>query len=275
MGAKTLQAKVDEAAAYLREALSTAPELGIILGSGLNPIADVIEEAVCLPYADVPYMCSSTAPGHVGQFVCGKLGGKQVLCMQGRLHAYEGHDPASIAFPIQVMGGLGIKALILTNATGGINTGYEVGEVVLIKDHINFTGKNPLIGAFPGDIAGHCPDMTTVYSARLRKLAWEVGAAQGLALKEGVYLGLLGPSFETPAEIRAFRTLGADLVGMSTVFEVIGAADCGIEVLAISLVTNMAAGVLDQPITGDEIIEIGKRRSAQVCSLVQGVVEKL
>ncbi|NTU89954.1 MAG: purine-nucleoside phosphorylase, partial [Actinobacteria bacterium] len=265
-----------ESAAYLRESLPQIPRVGIILGSGLGSIASEINDSISLPYASVPYMRTSTAPGHSGRFVCGTLNGVYVICMQGRLHAYEGYSASDVAYPIQVMKELGIEALILTNASGGINTSYAVGDIMVISDHINFTGLNPLVGPNDDEVGPRSHDMSHAYSPRLRELAKQAAYQQGIHLQEGVYIGCLGPSFETPAEIRAFRILGADAVGMSTVFEVIAATHCGLPVLAFSLITNMAAGIVaDDTITMEEVADIGGRKAVQVCALVRDIVGEL
>ncbi|MBQ1448704.1 MAG: purine-nucleoside phosphorylase [Coriobacteriales bacterium] len=264
-----------EGAAFLRDRVSCEPRVGLVLGSGLGQIADLIEDAVAVPYADVPHLRASTALGHAGRFVCGLLSGVPVICMQGRLHPYEGYTAEEVVYPIRLMRQLGAERLLTTNASGGINTSYRVGDLVLISDHINLMGGNPLTGRV-GETGGIVtPDMSKAYPEHLRAVAREVARGQGVTLREGVYIGVLGPSFETPAEIRAFRTLGADLVGMSTVYEVIAAVEMGMEVLGISLVTNMAAGVLDQPISGEEVMQVGARRAALLTSLICNIVAEL
>ncbi|MGN0035268.1 MAG: purine-nucleoside phosphorylase [Coriobacteriales bacterium] len=267
--------KVRQGAGCLRDALPQTPEIGIVLGSGLGTVAETIDDPVYLPYASIPSMRVSTAAGHVGRFVCGFLEGRYVICMQGRLHPYEGYAASDVVFPIRVLCELGVRQLILTNASGGINTSFEPGDLVAISDHINLTGLNPLVGTHDEHGSTPTPDMTNAYSGRLRSVARSVAAEEGIELREGVYLGVLGPSFETPAEIRAFRLLGADLVGMSTVQETIAAVEAGAEVLGISLVTNMAAGILDEPIGADEIAAIGSRRAADLARLLRGIVRRL
>jgi purine-nucleoside phosphorylase len=266
---------VMEAAGYLRDALPATPQIGLVLGSGLGQIAARIADPVHIPYASIPDMRVSTAAGHEGRFVCGTLEGRYVICMQGRLHPYEGYSAADVTFPIRILCELGVRSLVLTNASGGINTTYEPGDLVLISDHINLTGLNPLVGVHTAQGTSPTPDMTHAYPAHLRELARSVADSEGIELKEGVYLGVLGPSFETPAEIRAFRTLGADLVGMSTVLETIAAVEAGVQVLGISLVTNMAAGILDQPIDASEVALIGSRRATDLGRLVCGIVGAL
>ena len=253
--------KIRLAAGFLRDRLPAAPQVGLVLGSGLGGLAGRLENPVYIPYSEIPGFVVSTAPGHAGRFVAGQLAGKQVLCMQGRLHFYEGHSMEDIVFPVRVMKELGIEALILTNAAGGVNLEFSVGDLMIIEDHINFMGRNPLTGPNDEEVGPRFCDMTFAYTPALRELALKVAAEQGVAVRTGVYLGYMGPSYETPAEIRAFRTLGADAVGMSTVPEVIAASHCGLPVLAISLITNMAAGIEKKKLSGDEVIAIADRRA--------------
>ena len=267
--------EVDTAAAYLREQLPFTPDLALVLGSGLGGLADEIENPIFIPYRDVPGFPLSTAPGHAGRFVAGKLGGKNVLCMQGRFHYYEGHDMSAIALPVRVFKALGCRALVLTNAAGGVNWDFNVGDFMLITDHINFMGANPLRGANDDSIGPRFCDMPHVYTPELQEIGLKVAAEHNLVLQKGVYLGYMGPSFETPAEIRAFRTLGADAVGMSTVPEAIAASHCGLPVLGLSLITNMAAGMAGKRLSGDEVIEIANQRGAVFQKLVRGIVEAL
>lgn len=263
---------VQEAAEYVRARIGETPRIGLILGSGLGGIAEVIEDKHVIPYGEIPHFVCSTAPGHKGQFVAGRFGGKPVICMQGRLHFYEGHALSDIIFPVRVMKQLGVTSLIVTNAAGGINTSFQVGDLMLIEDHINFMGTNPLIGPNDASFGPRFCDMTYTYTPALRQAAQEAAQSLGLTLQKGVYLGCTGPNYETPAEIRAFRTLGADAVGMSTVPEVIAASHCGLQVLAFSLITNMAAGILDQPLTEEEVIEIGNRRGSDLQRLITRIV---
>lgn len=263
---------VQEAAEYVRARIGETPRIGLILGSGLGGIAEVIADKHVIPYGEIPHFVCSTAPGHKGQFVAGRFGGKPVICMQGRLHFYEGHALSDIIFPVRVMKQLGVTSLIVTNAAGGINTSFQVGDLMLIEDHINFMGTNPLIGPNDASFGPRFCDMTYTYTPALRQAAQEAARTLGLTLQKGVYLGCTGPSYETPAEIRAFRTLGADAVGMSTVPEVIAASHCGLQVLAFSLITNMAAGILDQPLTEEEVIEIGNRRGSDLQRLITQIV---
>lgn len=266
-----------EAAATLHDLLPQgfSPLVLVTLGSGLNGLAEAVENPVAIPYAAVPGMRCSTAPGHEGRFVAGMLEGAPVLCMQGRLHPYEGYGPAEVVFPIRLARQLGASAFVATNAAGGINAGYRPGQVVAISDHINLTGQNPLVGPNDDAQGERFPDMSHAYSPRLRGLAQKAAAGCGYYLEEGVYLGVTGPSFETPAEIRAFRALGADLVGMSTVWEVIAAVHCGLEVLGFSLVTNMAAGMLDEPITSEDVNRAAAQGASDLEAIVRGVLAGL
>lgn len=267
--------EVDTAAAYLRAQLPFTPDLALVLGSGLGGLAEQIQDPIVIPYREVPGFPVSTAPGHAGQFVAGRLGGKNVLCMQGRFHYYEGHDMRAIALPVRVFKALGCRALVLTNAAGGVNWDFNVGDFMLITDHINFMGANPLRGANDDTIGPRFCDMTHVYPPELQEIALKVAADHNLVLQKGVYLGYMGPSFETPAEIRAFRTLGADAVGMSTVPEAIAASHCGLPVLGLSLITNMAAGMAGKRLSGDEVIEIANARGTVFQQLVRGIVEAM
>ena len=268
--------QVSEAAVYLRGKLGAlVPRLGIVLGSGLGAVADAVEGAVTVPYAEIPHFPQSTVEGHSGRIVAGSLGGVAVIVMQGRVHYYEGYTPAQVTFPMRVLGALGLRAVILTNAAGGIKEGYSIGQLVALSDHINFMGWNPLTG--PNDPRFACIpgaglrffDMTEAYSKRLRGIAREAAAAEGIDLAEGVYLATPGPSFETPAEIRAFRTLGATLVGMSTVPETIVARHMGIEVLGISCVTNLAAGLSVTQLSHQEVFEAGRKVEHRLAALLK------
>lgn len=266
---------LSQSIAYLQAKLPFAPEIGLVLGSGIGPLAEEIEQPVYVPYGEIPYFHTSTAPDHVGRLVCGMLAGRRVLCMQGRLHGYEGHAPQDIAYPIYVMHKLGVRALVLTNASGGINTAFEVGDLMLIEDHINMTGQSPLTGANDPSRGTRFPDMTFAYAPVLREKALAAAARCELPLQRGVYCGVNGPQFETPAEIRAFRALGADAVGMSTVFEVIAAAHCGLPTVAVAMITNMAAGVLMQPLSGAEVNEAAAKKGADLRRLVKALVETI
>ena len=270
-----LSRAVSEAAEYLRARLPARPDLALVLGSGLGGLADRIEDPVYIPYGQIPHFPVSTAPGHAGRFVFGRLSGRMVLCMHGRFHYYEGHDMAAIALPVRVLKALGCRALVLTNAAGGVNWDFSVGDFMLITDHINFMGANPLRGENDDAIGPRFCDMTHVYTPEFQQTARQVAAQQGITLREGVYLGYMGPSFETPAEIRAFRTLGADAVGMSTVPEAIAASHCGLPVLGVSLITNMAAGMAGKRLSGDEVIEIANQRGPVFQDFIRTVVGAL
>ena len=257
--------QVAEAAKFLRTRMGKlTPRVGVVLGSGLGAVASRVSEGVVIPYSDIPHFPQSTVEGHAGLIVAGRLGGAPVVVMQGRVHFYEGYTQAQVTFPMRVLGAAGIEAVILTNAAGGIRESYELGQLVALSDHINMMGWNPMVG--PNDARfGRKKntglrffDMTEAYSQRLRGLAQQAAHDEGITIAEGVYLAVSGPSFETPAEIRAFRTLGADLVGMSTVPETIVARHMGIEVLGISCVTNKAAGMSDRPLSHEEVFETGR-----------------
>ncbi|HSY36038.1 MAG TPA: purine-nucleoside phosphorylase [Acidobacteriaceae bacterium] len=269
------------AAEYIRSMHMPEPRLAIILGSGLGNFAAQVEDATTIDYAAIPGWPVSTVEGHSGKLVLGTIGGVTVAVMQGRVHAYEGYSMNEVTFPMRVLGLLGCTALIVTNAAGGINKNYGEGTLVAISDHINLTGTNAALGrnearfGIKQGAGQRFFDMTAAYSPKLRELAHAEAERQKIPLPEGVYLAVLGPSYETPAEIRAFRVLGADLVGMSTVHEVIVARHMGIEVLGISLVTNMAAGVLNQPINHAEVMEMGRRVEAQFTSLVKALVPQV
>jgi len=264
-----------EAADFIRKSFSSPPQVGLILGSGLNDLADEIKEPLIIPYKEIPHFPSSTAPGHKGQLVIGSLKGRQVITMQGRFHHYEGYDMKVIAFPIRVMKLLGVETLILTNAAGGVNTSFNPGDLMLITDHIKFGGGHPLIGPNDNEFGVRFPDMSKAYTPELQTLVKEAAASQGIKLQEGVYTYLTGPCYETPAEIRMLRTLGADAVGMSTVPEVITASHAGMKVLGISCISNMAAGILDQPITEEEVIEAGQKVKGTFARLLKEIIAQI
>jgi purine-nucleoside phosphorylase len=245
------------AAEYIRARAPLAPKIAIILGSGLGPFAHHVERSVAIPYTDIPHFPRPTVVGHSGLLVIGEIDGAPVAVMQGRAHFYEGHTAAQGTFPVRVLKQLGVETLVVTNAAGGIRAGLKRGQLVLISDHINLTGTNPLIGPNDARFGERFFDMTQPYSPRLRALAKAAAQKRNFSLDEGVYLAVSGPSFETAAEIRAFRTLGADLVGMSTVHEVIVARHMGLEVLGISCVTNLAAGIQGKPLDHHEVLETG------------------
>jgi len=265
----------DSAATFLLSQTSLRPQIGLVLGSGLGAFADQLSESVRIPYARIPSFPRSTAAGHAGQMVLGKAGDISVVAMQGRVHLYEGYSAGEVAFPTRVLGRMGVRALILTNAAGGINLAYQQGALVVITDHINLQGQNPLVGPNDERFGPRFPDMTRAYYQPYRLVALAAARLRGQAIYEGVYAGLLGPSYETPAEIRYLRTIGADLVGMSTIPEVIAARQMGIKVLAISCVTNMAAGILDQPLHHEEVLEATARVQADFVALVEAVLPKI
>ncbi len=272
-------ALADSAAKLILKRTALRPRIALVLGSGLGGFADSLSNAVRIPYTDIPAFPRSTAIGHAGQMVIGQVTGKAgsvpVAAMQGRVHLYEGYSPQEVTFPIRVFGRMGIRALILTNAAGGINLSYSQGALVLIRDHINLQGVNPLVGPNDDRFGVRFPDMTHAYAREYRELAREEANKLNIILEEGVYAGLLGPSFETPAEIAYLRKMGADLVGMSTVAEVIVARHMGIKVLAISCVTNMAAGILDQPLSHAEVMETGERVKTTFESLLRAVLPRM
>jgi len=264
-----------EVAAAVRERLGGGtPRVGIVLGSGLAGLADVIERPTVIPYADIPGMPQPTVPGHRGEFVAGRLEGVPVILQRGRLHLYEGHSPETAVFPVRLMAALGIEMLVVTNAAGGIRPDMRPPALMLISDHLNLTGRSPLVGKV-GDGEQRFPDMSTAYDPALRSRAREVARAAGLTVHDGVYAGLLGPSFETPAEIRMLATLGAHAVGMSTVLEVIAARARGIRVLGISTITNLAAGITDQPLNHEEVLAAGRAVGRDLEALIRGVLRTL
>jgi len=270
-----LFARAEAAAKSVLQRSPLRPEIGLVLGSGLGGFADSLADATRVSYADIPAFPRSTAIGHAGQMVVGKAGAVPVAVMQGRVHLYEGYSAQEVAFPMRVFGRMGIRAVVLTNAAGGINVNYQQGALVLISDHINLQGTNPLTGANDDRLGVRFPDMTHAYDKSYRELAREEASKLGMTLHEGIYAALLGPSYETPAEIRYLRTIGADLVGMSTALEVISARHMGIKVLAISCVTNMAAGILDQPLSHQEVMETGERVKTSFEALLRGVLPRI
>lgn len=271
--------QVIEAARFLRTRLGKlTPTVGVVLGSGLGSVANMVSESVVVPYREIPHFPQSTVQGHPGRIVAGRIGGTPVILMQGRVHYYEGYSPLQVTFPMRVLGALGIGAVVLTNAAGGIKESYQPGQLVLLADHINMMGWSPLVGPNEARFATKQRtglrffDMTEAYSMRLRKLAQQAGHDEGVNLEEGVYLAVSGPSFETPAEIRAFRTLGATLVGMSTVPETIVARHMGLEVLGISCVTNKAAGLNPVPLSHEEVYETGRLVERRLTGLLEKLV---
>jgi purine-nucleoside phosphorylase len=264
-----------QAAGVIRARISAAPLVAVVLGSGLGSFAAAVQDPAVIPYSAIPNFPTSTVEGHSGRLVVGSVAGAPVAVMQGRVHGYEGYTPAEVTFPVRVLGRLGVKTIVFTNAAGGVRLDLEQGQLVLLSDQINFTGKNPLRGPNDSRLGPRFLDMTEAYSKQLRQMAKATASGQGFALAEGVYLCVPGPSFETPAEIRAFRTLGADLVGMSTVHEVIVARHMGIQVVGISCVTNMAAGILDQPLSHQEVVETGARVQERLTGLLCALLPQL
>jgi purine-nucleoside phosphorylase len=270
--ADTVFEKATAAAEFVGRRTELRPKIAIVLGSGLGAFAEQLEGATAISFGDIPHFPQSTVPGHSGKLVIGKVAGVPVAVMQGRVHAYEGYSSEEVTFPVRVLGRMGVKTLVLTNAAGGINEGLKQGQLVLIADHINLSGRNPVAGLNDERLGPRFFDMSEAYSERLRGLAHEAARAMEFRLDEGVYLSVLGPSFETPAEIRAFRTMGADLVGMSTVQETIVARHMGIEVLGISCVTNMAAGIQKEPLSHEEVMETGRAVEKQLAGLLTRLV---
>jgi purine-nucleoside phosphorylase len=267
--------RAEAAAKSVLQRTSLRPQIGLVLGSGLGAFADSLTDSTRIPYTKIPTFPLSTAIGHAGQMVIGESGVVPVAAMQGRVHLYEGYSAQEVAFPMRVFGRMGIRAVILTNAAGGINLNYQQGALVLIRDHINLQGSNPLVGPNDDRFGLRFPDMTQAYAKSYRELAREEAGKLGMTLHEGVYAALPGPSYETPAEIKYLRTIGADLVGMSTVFEVIAARHMGIKVLAISCVTNMAAGILDKPLSHQEVMETGERVKTSFEALLRAVLPRI
>ncbi len=265
----------ETAAQSILQRTALRPRIGLVLGSGLGSFADSLTDATKIPFAEIPAFPRSTAIGHAGQLVIGNSNTVPVATMQGRVHLYEGYSPQQVTFPMRVFARMGIRSVILTNAAGGINLNYQQGALVLIHDHINLQGTNPLVGPNDDRFGVRFPDMTHAYAKDDRALAKEEAAKLGMTLHEGVYAALLGPSYETPAEINYLRIIGADLVGMSTAFEVIAARHMQIKVLAISCVTNMAAGILDQPLSHQEVMETGERVKSSFESLLRAILPRI
>jgi purine-nucleoside phosphorylase len=267
--------KVREAAETVSRQTKQRPTLALVLGSGLGAFAQELSSAETVSYEAIPHFPSSTVAGHAGRMVIGKFAGTSLLVMSGRVHAYEGYSAREVAFPVRVLGSLGIKTLVVTNAAGAVNKAFKPGELMIITDHLNLTAKNPLVGPEESELGPRFPDMTEAYAPKLAKICEDAGYRIGLNLRKGVYAGLLGPSYETPAEIRMLRTLGADAVGMSTVLEVIAANQMNIKVLGISCMTNMAAGILPQKLDHREVMETGQRTRGVFLELLREVVPAL
>jgi purine-nucleoside phosphorylase len=267
--------EVKAAADAIRARVPVVPHIGVVLGSGLGDFAGGLGDAVGMPYGELPHWPAAAVVGHEGRLVVGTVKGRTIAALAGRSHLYEGHDGRTVSFAVRVLGLLGVKTLILTNAAGGVNTGFSQGALMVIDDHINLMGFNPLVGANDERFGPRFPDMTEVYSARLRGLADRAGKAMNLLLPHGTYVALLGPSYETPAEIRYLRTIGADAVGMSTVPEALVARHMKMEVLGLSCITNMAAGVLPQPLDHADVMETTRRIRGQFIALLEGILGEL
>jgi purine-nucleoside phosphorylase len=270
-----LYARAVEAAAFIRAAVVQVPRIAVVLGSGMNELADRIAEPTTIPYEEIPHFPRTSVEGHRGQLALGTVSGTSVLVFQGRFHYYEGHDFETVTFPVRMLQQLGVSRLILTAATGGIRADLRPGNLVLVTDHLNFTGANPLRAPDDSRLGTRFPDMTEVYSRRLAAIAKEEGKSLQIELVPGVYACMSGPSYETPAEIKMLRTLGADVVGMSTVPEAIVACHAGIEVLALALVCNAAAGVGGTPISHEEVLEAGRRAAPTLARLVERIIARI
>ncbi|MFL6335451.1 MAG: purine-nucleoside phosphorylase [Pyrinomonadaceae bacterium] len=272
---ETLYERAEHAARFIHAEAGEDVRVALVLGSGLGAFADELEDARAIPYSDIPGFARPTVEGHAGRLVIGKAGGATVAAMQGRFHFYEGYTLEEVTFPIRVLGLLGAKSLVLTNAAGGLNNSYEQGALILISDHLNLMGTNPLLGKNDPRFGPRFPDMTEVYDREYQEAAIAEAREMGLELRRGIYAALSGPSYETPAEIRMLRLLGADAVGMSTVPEAIVARQMGLRVLGLSCITNMAAGVLDKPINHEEVIETGERVRETFAELLRRVIPRL
>lgn len=263
---------IQESADYIQSKMTLKPTIAVILGSGLGDLADEIQNSVKIPYTQIPHFPISTVVGHAGQLVIGELEGKTILAMQGRFHYYEGYPMTDVTYAIRVMKQIGIEKLIVTNAAGAVDPSFVPGDLMLISDHINLSGSNPLIGRNMDSFGVRFPDMSNAYSLELRDLARKVAKGAGIDLKEGVYTFMSGPTYETPAEVRMIRLVGGDAVGMSTAPEVIVAVHSGIEVVGISCLTNMAAGILDQPLNHEEVVETSQRVKSKFTTLIKGLL---
>ena len=270
-----LSEKVELAKEYIKTKIEAVPDIAVVLGSGLGNLADEVESPVIIPYTDIPYWPRSTVTGHAGRLVIGKLHGTPVIMMQGRVHYYEGYSMTEVTFPTRVLAVLGIKAIVLTNASGGVNTDIKPGTIVAIQDHINYMGINPLIGENNPDWGVRFPDMTMAYDRDFIKLTCDIAEREGILLRKGVYIAFSGPSFETPAEIRMARILGADVVGMSTVPEVIAANHMGVRVCGISCVANYGAGITDNKLTHQEVMDAMNAASGSLCKLVSKFIKEV
>jgi purine-nucleoside phosphorylase len=272
---ETLYERAEHAARFIRARAGREPRTALVLGSGLGAFADEVEGAVAVPYEEIPGFARPTVEGHAGRLVVGEVGGAEVAVMQGRFHFYEGHALEEVTFPVRVLALLGVKSLVLTNAAGGLNNSFTEGALIVISDHLNLMGTNPLLGPNDARFGPRFPDMTEVYDHDYQDVAIGEAREMEIELRRGIYAALTGPSYETPAEIRMLRLLGADAVGMSTVPEAIVARQMGLRVLGLSCITNMAAGVLDKPISHDEVMETGARVRETFAELLRRVIPKL
>jgi len=268
-------ARLDALEAAVRSRSDAVPEVGVVLGSGLGGLADELEDAVAIPFAELPGWPAATAPGHAGRLLLGRLAGRQVVLLQGRFHLYEGNAPGLVVQPVLLFKRLGASVLVLTNAAGGLDPTFGPGTLMVIRDHLNLTGRNPLVGANADDIGERFPDLTDAWSARLRVRLHAAGAAEGIELAEGVYVGLLGPNYETPAEVRLFAAHGGHAVGMSTVMECIAARWAGLEVCGVSLVTNPGAGYTGEPLTHDEVLAAGNAAGPRLARVIRRFIADL
>jgi len=275
MNQKDYKKSVEEAAAFLKDKLNEIPKIGIILGSGLSGIAEELENKKVFNYSDIPGFPLSTAPGHKGELIFGKLGKNEIILMNGRFHYYEGYEMNQVVFPIRVMQMMGVEYLFITNAAGGLNPDFEIGVPMLIKDHINMMGDNPLIGQNIEEWGPRFPDMSDTYQTELRKLILETAREIGESLYEGIYVAVSGPNFETPAELKMFRHMGGDAIGMSSVPEAICAAHGGIKVVGLSAITDKAVGDDLQPLTAQEVIEVAIKTGNKISALIKAVCEKI
>jgi purine-nucleoside phosphorylase len=270
-----LPARLDALEAAVRARTDLVPRLGIVLGSGLGGLAARVESPLVIPFADLPGWPAASAPGHAGRLLLGSIGGVPVVCLQGRLHIYEGHPPGLVVQPVLLMGRLGAPRILLTNAAGGVNVAWPPGTLMALTDHLNLTGLNPLLGTNPDELGPRFPDLTDAWDPDLRARLHEAARVDGIRLEEGVYAGLLGPNYETPAEVRMLRTLGADAVGMSTVAEVLAARALGLRCLGISTVTNLASGIGHRALSHAEVMETARAVQRDMVSLFKGIIEKL
>ncbi|GGE10816.1 purine nucleoside phosphorylase [Marinithermofilum abyssi] len=267
--------RIEQAKSFIENKTEHRPVIGLILGSGLGDLAHDIEEAVQIPYSDILHFPVSTVEGHAGQLVIGRLSGKTVVVMQGRFHYYEGYSQREVVFPVYVMKALGVQVLVATNAAGGMNSSFQAGDLMLIRDHLNMTGSNPLIGRNESRLGPRFPDMSQAYHPELIEVAEKVAKSQDLKVQKGVYAGISGPAYMTPAELIMLRNLGGDAVGMSTVPEVIAANYAGLKVLGISCITDMAIGEELEPLTHEQVVEVANRTKPRFIQLVKGIVEEV